>query len=352
MVGQERKMRRILWIVLSLFLWPQLAGAKPAPQCAGADLLAQMQAADPATHKALFQRAHTVPNGRGKFWRVSRPAAIGGTAIGGAPYSYLFGTFHDTEIARQPLKPGVAASLESARLLVVELTGQEQERLQARMANDPDYVIDRNRSGLIAQLSAAERSVVEKVLASRGVPLSLAEKLRAPILFSLLTVPQCILNAMQQGQPTLDQLLMSRAIDAGIPVAGLETYEQAIGSISDIPADMMNEILLEALRDLSGEEDIRRTTVGLYQAGEIAAIWEFSIVSSARTLGMARSREIMAQLGATVLERRNRAWMDTLVPELEKGGVFAAFGAMHLVGAAGVIELLREAGFEVTRLDG
>ena len=142
------------------------------------------------------------------------------------------------------------------------------------------------------------------------------------------------------------------AIDAGIPVAGLETYEQAIGSISDIPADMMNEILLEALRGLSDEEDIRRTTVELYLAGEIAAIWEFSVVSSARTLGMARSREIMAELSATVLERRNRAWMATLVPELEKGGVFAAFGAMHLVGAAGVIEQLREAGFEVTRLDG
>jgi uncharacterized protein YbaP (TraB family) len=345
-------MRRILWIVLSLFLWPQIAGAQPAPQCAGTDLLAQMKTADPAAHKALFQRAHAVPNGRGKFWRVSRHATLGGAAIGEPPHSYLFGTFHDTEIARQPLKPWVAASLEGARLLVVELTGEEQERLQARMAGDPDFVIDRNQSGLIAQLSAAERLVAEKMLAKRGVPLSLAEKLRAPILFSLLTVPQCILTAMQQGQPTLDQMLMTQAAEAGVPVAGLETYEQAIGSVSDIPADTMNLILLEALRDLSDEEDIRRTTVALYQAGEIAAIWEFSVVSSARTLGMGRSREIMAQLGATVLERRNRAWMETLVPELEKGGVFAAFGAMHLVGAAGVIELLREAGFEVTRLDG
>jgi uncharacterized protein YbaP (TraB family) len=315
-------------------------------------MLAQMKTADPAAHKALFQRAHAVPNGRGKFWRISRHANLGGANLGGAPHSYLFGTFHDTEIARQPLKPGVAASLEGARLMLVELTGEEQARLQARMASDPDFVIDRNQSGLIAQLSATERSVAEKMLAARGVPLSLAEKLRAPILFSLITVPQCILTAMQQGQPTLDQLLMTQATDAGVPVAGLETYEQAIGSVSDIPADTMNQILLEGLRDLSDEEDIRRTTVALYQAGEIAAIWEFSIVSSARTLGMARSREIMAQLGATVLERRNRAWMETLVPELEKGGVFAAFGAMHLVGAAGVIELLRGEGFTVTRLDG
>ena len=37
---------------------------------------------------------------------------------------------------------------------------------------------------------------------------------------------------------------------------------------------------------------------------------------------------------------------------LEMGGVFAAFGALHLPGEVGVIELLRARGFEVTRLDG
>ena len=340
-------MRRVLWVFLSLFILPPFAGAQSAPPCVGTDLLAQMKTADPATHKALFQRAHTVPNGRGKFWQVSR-----GDGNGGAARSYLFGTFHDTEIARQPLGAAVLESLQGARLMLVELTREEQERMKTRMANDPDFVIDRNRTGLIAQLSAAERAVAEKMLAARGISLAVADKLRAPILLSLITVPQCILRAMQQGQPTLDELLISQATQAGVPVAGLETYEQAIDSLSAVPADTMNEILLEALRDLSGEEDIRRTTVALYQAGEIAAIWEFSVVSAARTLGMVRSREIMARLGTTVIDRRNWAWMETLVPELETGGVFAAFGAMHLVGADGVIELLREAGFTVTRLDG
>ena len=336
-------MRRLIWIVLSLLLWPQLAAAQSAAGCAGTDLMAQLKTADPAAHAGLFRRAHAVANGRGKFWRVSR---------GGAPPSYLFGTFHDTGIARRPLDATVARALAAARLMLVELTEEEQARLQARIAGDRDFVIDIEQTGLTGRLTAAERAVVERKLAANGLTLAIADKLRPWMLFSLLAVPQCMLREMQQGQPLLDSLLMSKAAEAGIPVAGLETYEQALGGFAAIPTDTMNEILLEGLRGLSDEEDFRRTSVGLYLSGEIAALWEFSVQNTAKTTGMARSRAIYAQFAAALLDARNRAWMDVLVPQLEMGGVFAAFGALHLPGEAGVIELLRARGFEVTRLDG
>jgi len=336
-------MRRLIWIVLSLLLWPQLAAAQSAAGCAGTDLVAQLKAADPAAHAGLFRRAHAVANGRGKFWRVSRD---------GVPPSYLFGTFHDTGIARRPLDARVARALAAARLMLVELTEEEQARLQARVAGDRDFIIDIEQTGLTGRLTAAERAVVERKLAANGLTLAIADKLRPWMLFSLLAVPQCMLREMQQGQPLLDTLLMSKAAEAGVPVAGLETYEQALGGFAAIPTDTMNEILLEGLRGLSDEEDFRRTSVGLYLSGEIAALWEFSVQNTAETTGMARSRAIYAQFAAALLDARNRAWMDVLVPQLEMGGVFAAFGALHLPGEAGVIELLRARGFEVTRLDG
>ncbi len=282
-------------------------------------------------------------NGRGKFWRVSRD--------GVAP-SYLFGTFHDTGIARLPLDLHVEQALAAARLMLVELTGAEQARLQARIASDPGFVLGADVTGLIGQLSAAERAVLERKLAANGLTLELAAKLRPWMLFSILAVPQCMLREMRQGQPVLDTLLISKAAGAGVPVAGLETYEQALGGFAAIPAETMNEILLEGLRGLADEEDARRTSVELYLSGEIAAIWEFSIHSTAETAGMAHSRAVYAQFDTALLGTRNLAWMSVLVPQLELGGVFAAFGALHLPGAAGVIELLRARGFEVTRLDG
>jgi len=344
-------MHRILWIVLGVFLWPQTAPSQAAAQapaqapalCAGSDLLAQLKADDPAAYAALFERAHAVANPRGKFWRVSRD---------GAAPSYLYGTYHDTEIARQPLDPAVAGALAGARLMLVEVTREEQARMKARIASDPGYIIDANAPGLSGQLSTDERIVAEKMLAERGVTLDVADRLRPWMLFSLISVPQCVLTEMRQGQPTLDTLLMSAAAEAGVPIAGMETYEQAIDALAAIPADTMSDILLESLRDLSGEEDARRTALSLYQAGEIAAIWEYSIFAGAETIGMTRSREIFAQFAGSLIDVRNRAWMKILAPELEKGGVFAAFGAMHLPGEAGMIELLRARGFEVTRLDG
>jgi uncharacterized protein YbaP (TraB family) len=266
--------------------------------------------------------------------------------------SYLFGTYHDTEIARQPLDPAVARVLVGARLMLVEVTEEEQARMKARIANDPNFIIDTTSPGLFRQLSAAERAAAEKMLVKRGVTLAIADKLRPWMLFSLISVPQCTLTEMKQGQPTLDTLLMSKASEADVPVVGMETYEQAIGALASIPAETMNEILLETLRDLSGEEDARRTAIGLYQAGEIAAIWEFSILTAADTIGMARSRVIFAQFAAALIDARNRAWMKVMLPEIERGNVFAAFGAAHLPGEPGIIELLRARGFEVTRLDG
>jgi len=332
-------MRRLIWIFLGLWLWPVAAMA----DCGGTDLMARLAADDPAAHAALFERAHRVANGTGKFWRVSRP---------GAPPSYLFGTFHDTGIARPPLDRAVAAALAKARLMLVEVTRAEQDRLQRRIQTDPGFVFTSAGNGVIDRLTADERAAAGRALAGRELNLTVAAQMRPWLLFSVLAVPVCLQQAMRDGAPLLDNLLISRAEEAQIPVAGLENYLQVPAAISAIPRPMMTELLVETIRDLGEEEDALHTSAALYRAGETAAIWEFSIRSAADTLGMARARQVFAALNRSLIRARNRAWMKVMVPELARGGVFAAFGALHLPGEDGVIALLRARGFEVTRLDG
>jgi uncharacterized protein YbaP (TraB family) len=333
-------MRRLMSIVLAVMLWPSAAAA----ECGGIDLMARLAADNPAAHTALMQRAHATTNPQGKFWRVRR---------GTAPPSHLFGTFHDTAIARRPLDPDVAAALTSARLLLVEVTEEEQARMRAQIERDPDFVIDRAGTGLSRKLTPQQRAAVEQALrAQRNMTLATVDSLHPWMLLALLATPECMQREMRAGQPVLDNLLIAEAKTAGIPVAGLETYLQGPASIAAVPPAILNRILVETLLSLGDEEDGLRTAASLYQSGEIAAIWEFSIHTAAETLGETESREIFAAFGATVNEGRNRAWMAVLEPELARGGVFAAFGALHLPGDNGVIELLRARGFEVTRLDG
>jgi len=207
-------------------------------------------------------------------------------------------------------------------------------------------------NGVIELLSADERAAATPARAARGLSLEVAGKLHRWLLFSALAVPFCLQEDMRAGQPLLDNLLSAKAERAGIPVAGIEGYEQVPAALAAIPPAIMAEILVETIRDLGGEEDALSTSAGLDRAGETAAIWEFSIHAEANSVDAARAREIFAALHDILVAARNQAWMAALKPELAKGGVFAAFGALHLPGADRVIELLRAGGFEVTRLDG
>ena len=53
----------------------------------------------------------------------------------------------------------------------------------------------------------------------------------------------------------------------------------------------------------------------------------------------------------TLIDERNLRMRDRLLPILEKGDAFVAVGAMHLSGETGLVELLRQSGYTVTRAD-
>jgi len=57
------------------------------------------------------------------------------------------------------------------------------------------------------------------------------------------------------------------------------------------------------------------------------------------------------QLRAAILDRRNARWIGRIVTQLEDGNrPFVAVGAGHMAGPAGVIALLEERGWKVTRV--
>lgn len=310
--------------------------------CGGTDQLAALATENPAEFRAIERRAAAVPNGRGIFWQVERP--------GVAP-SYLFGTFHDTEIAEDPLDPDVEAALGGARVMLVEVTAEEMARMRSRIATDPAFTRDPTGPGLSARLSPEDRAAAEAALARRGISLAAVDRLRPAFLFSMLAQPQCAFDAMAAGKPVLDAALMARATAAGTPVRGMESYTDAIESVDALPRQTLDRLLGDALRNLDRLEDFHRTSVALYRRGEMAMLQEFEIWTGAADLGAAESRRLYASFAEALITGRNRAWMKTMVPAMTQGGVFAAFGALHLPGESGVVALLRRHGFTVTRLD-
>jgi uncharacterized protein YbaP (TraB family) len=331
-------MHRIIIAILAL---AGLPASVPAA-CGGTDRLAELAKTDPAAYAGIVSRAAAVPNGEGTFWRVTR--------AGVAP-SYLVGTFHDAEVAQDPIDPAVLKAITGARLMLVEMTADEQARMTQRMMTDPSFVFDPARPALTAGMSTADRAAAEKALAARGLPLDRVEHMRPLFLLSQLAQPTCSLQAMAEGKPVLDSVLMAKGQAAGVPVKGLETYEEVVASIEAIPEPVLTASMHEALRGMDRLEDFRRTAVDLYRKGEIAMLSEYEIWTGAEDLGLAESRRLFDEFSAPILAERNAAWMKTMVPEMEQGGVVAVIGAMHLMGKDGLVERLREAGFEVARAD-
>lgn len=309
-----------------------------AAACKGTNILDALARGDPAAHAEIRARAAATPNGEGRFWRIERT---------GKAASHLFGTFH-TDQAVATVPPAVWQALGRARIALFELSAAEQDAMQARLASDRDFAFDETAPPLSRRLDPAGRAVIARALASRGIPLDSAERMQPWMLFSLLALPACHLQAMAAGATSLDSVLADSAKAAGIPQAGLETYEEALAAFRLIPPEQLLAMLLGTSSLLEREEDIFRTNLDLYAAGRLAEIDAFGRWLSTGPGSGADSAALYDEVMDHLIGARNHAWLAPLEAELVDGGVFAAVGALHLPGETGVVELLRVRGWTVT----
>ena len=334
-------MRRLA-ACLALLISGLFLGIAPAfAGCNGVNMLDVLAHKDPGAHAAIIARADATPNGEGRFWRIERP--------GLAP-SHLFGTFH-TDQAVGTVPPAVWQALGRARVALFELSAAEQEAMQARLAGDRGFAFDEAALPLSRRLDPAGLAVVARALAARGVPLDRAEQMQPWMLFSLLALPACHLEALAAGATSLDNVLTRSATEAGIPHAGLESYEAALDAFRRIPPEQLLALLVDTSAMIEREEDIFRTNLELYAAGRLATIEAFGRWLAIRPPAGRGSEALYDAVMAELVDARNRAWLGPMEAELARGGAFVAVGALHLPGRAGLIELLRDRGWIVTRLD-
>ena len=64
----------------------------------------------------------------------------------------------------------------------------------------------------------------------------------------------------------------------------------------------------------------------------------------------AQAARDIALMESALITDRNRAWIPVILAAAEKGPVVAAFGALHLAGDQGVLNLLAQEGFTLDRL--
>ena len=252
---------------------------------------------------------------------------------------YLFGTVHllpnDTDWRYPVLDKALAAS----DSLTIELTDDDAARMQALVLQ---YGLDPGHP-LSGKLSAAENATLAKAAQTVGVPggVNTLQMMR-PWLAGLTLAVAPLLKAGMDPAHGVDKLLKAQMLAAGKPVDGLETAEQQIRFLADLPADVELEFLRSTLRDVDKSRAELTTLIDAWKNGDVATIARIEDEDLAQ-----HAPELYQRL----LVQRNQAWATKITAMLQKPGTFfIAVGAAHLAGPDSVQEQLETRGTSVKRL--
>jgi uncharacterized protein YbaP (TraB family) len=182
----------------------------------------------------------------------------------------------------------------------------------------------------------------------------MASKFRPWYVSMLLAIPTCQSAMLQEGARGLDGMVIDAALARGLPVRALEPYDTLFSIFDGMTAEDQLAMIRSSLAVEGQAEDYAVTLADAYFDGEGRLIWEFSRRMALQMPGYTPERveRDFARMEEAINTRRNVAWIPVIEAAAARGPVLAAFGALHLSGDKGVLNLLAEAGWQIERLDG
>ncbi len=264
----------------------------------------------------------------------------------GAPV-FLFGTMHVADPRLTTLPPVVEAAVDRADALFCELDMDPVNQMREQMALAGKIMIPPPRT-LKDVLSPELYGRVDAYMRKKNHGIGLQPPLTSfkPWLIGV----QLLQLDLPKGD-ALDKVLYMRAKQAGKQVGGLETTAEQLGVFDSMSEEEQVEGLEESLDKL--EEALEKgepphaELMKAYLSGDVA-----EIVKIAEKEYDPEDPDDVAFRQAMLIDRNVRM-VDRIVDKLEKEpnkSFFFAVGAAHWPGEEGMLELLKQKGYEVRRL--
>lgn len=330
-----------------------LAAPVSAAECVGSDLIAQMDADQRA---ALDATVRDIPFHRGLFWEARKDDMR----------LTLIGTYHFGDPRHDGVLDHFGKVIDDADRLLVEAGPQEMARLQQAMADDPTLIMDQDGPTLPERLQPAQWDAVSEAMGARGMPAFVVSKMRPWYVSMMMGMSPCMLQQVAETGKTggLDQMLIDHADVSGTPVGALEPWDTLFSLFQGLTPDEEIEMILASLPAAGHADDYGTTLVNAYFQQDVWRIWEFGRLDAYENSGLPRDRidQQFALAQTKMMDDRNESWIapltdaarqaaDNQPADSQTGGhVIAAFGALHLPGEKGVLNLLEQDGWTLTRL--
>ncbi|MGH6952400.1 MAG: TraB/GumN family protein, partial [Vitreimonas sp.] len=188
------------------------------------------------------------------------------------------------------------------------------------------------------RLSRRDATRLERVAGALGFDIAALDAQR-PWLTALQLASADLIRSGQSSDHGVEIVLAAEAARTGKRLSTLETLEEQLGVLSNLPPADEAHFLSVTLAEIGASDDMVAEMDRAWAAGDVAAL-ERAFETQWRKAGPA--------VHAAIILNRNRAWADEIEQRLDGAGrIFVAVGAAHLIGDGSVVELLRSRGITV-----
>lgn len=262
---------------------------------------------------------------------------------------YLLGSFHLLRPGDYPLSPDVDAAFAAADRLVFEIAPEEMgspalgmQMGQAALRTDGTQLNSELPPETVAALEAWVQANGTQLAAMQmnGQVLQMFEPWFVGLMITIVELTKYGLDPAIG----LDNHMAQRARAENKPTSGLETGAEQIAFLDGMDKAEQLQFLQEALKSgAEGQAAVEKLHTA-WRKGDADTLWQEMAVEM---------REQFPKLYHRINVERNDAWVPKIAAHLEQPGgadTLVVVGALHLLGEDGVVEKLRERGYEVQRI--
>ena len=259
------------------------------------------------------------------YWALARD---------GEPAGYLLGTIHSEDPRVLDFPESFIEQLGSNRTFAMEMV-PDLPTLQKLT----EYMQYQDGTTLESRIGPQRFARLRAALDDYRVPADWVARMKVWAAMMTLSVPP------PRSGFFMDFSLSLWAAGAGLEVIGLDTLEQQVSFLEDMPLDQQLALLDQALEEHDRVAAVHAQLVDSSLTGDLRAL----VAQTEEQLDALdpATRSYFMEQG---IDARNRRMLENLLPRFDAGPVFVAVGALHLPGASGLVAGLRAAGFELSPL--
>ncbi|MGI9365829.1 MAG: TraB/GumN family protein, partial [Rhizobiaceae bacterium] len=183
-----------------------------------------------------------------------------------------------------------------------------------------------------------------------GLPWSVASKMKPWALMGSLGLPACEMARKRAQKPVVDARLGQLAKEQGKQIVALETMIGQLKAMDSLPEEVALKGLVQSASLGTRLDDLFETMIQLYLEEKTALIWSLMRRVAVEGFVPAQENAEYAAFQREIVDRRNVTMTQEAEKLIEQGKVFIAVGALHLPGEQGMLNILAQKGYRISRV--